>query len=151
MQSLGTVLNPSTNARVLHSQIGGFVPFNIGPIGKAVASAAPQFSYTDTTTSGYTTGVSAQCGEPDSGGTWTCGLEIQPKCLITVGSCHAKTQFSDLGIQPFTASLPQTQSIGGSDQSVFGEFLCLCPNCPGTTEAGAPGPLCSMDCATCLG
>lgn len=129
---------------------GGFVQFNFGDLSAPLGSAGFTFTYTETVTTGSVSGLSALCG--DQPGNWTCGLDIAPKCVVTSGTCHtySNDRSRDYGIQPYTASLPQTDNANGQSLSVYGENICVCNSCPGWADAGAIRPFCNLPYATCL-
>ena len=71
--------------------VGGFLGFNVGDLSGPLGLFGASFSFSETTTTGDISGISADCGEVNGSnglpGNWTCGMDIAPKCIHMTGTC----------------------------------------------------------------
>ncbi|KAK5169796.1 uncharacterized protein LTR77_005774 [Saxophila tyrrhenica] len=148
----GATYTYSTTRTISYAwSVGGFLGINIGDLSGPVGVAGFSATFTETTTVGTISGTSDQCGsyigQNGQPGNWTCALDIKPKCWQMTGTCEA--DFGDLGsgTAPWAVSAPQIEP--GDGQSVWVPNLCVCYDCEGWAEGGAPQDACPLDCRTC--
>lgn len=117
--------------------VGAFLSIDSSDLAPVAAQLGIFASFTETTTVGDVSGSTQTCGEEGANGTFTCTMDIAPKCWKLRGTCEARYESDDLGRVPWAASFPQVEE--GDEQAIYTANVCVCPNCPGADEEAAPG------------
>ena len=78
--------------------VGGFLGINIGSLSSPAAFAGFSASFTQTTTTGDSSGVSTACGEytgqNGNPGNWTCGMDVRKAYITPIDVEYALTSFT---------------------------------------------------------
>lgn len=70
--------------------MGAFLQIDSSDLAPVAVTAGSFSSFSETTTTGSSTGVSDTCGAEDSTGGFTCGLHIRPQCVAMTGYCDTR-------------------------------------------------------------
>lgn len=86
--------------------VGGFLTLNTSDLAPVAASTGVFASFAETTTVEDTSGTSLVCGEEGATGSWTCSMDIAPKCWQMTETCQASYGDNDLGRLPWSTIAP---------------------------------------------
>lgn len=72
-------------------------------------------------------------------------MDVSPKCIRVSGTCRHTNPV--IGNVQYVVEVPQVNKV--DKQSIYTANVCVCENCIGWAEDGAPARKCNLDCETC--